>query len=84
MKSPDEMAESFSDMPEAVASTLEIAERCDVEMQLGQLLLPRFPTPEGDEPGEMLRELATEGLRQPLRRPDPGRGHASASTSSSA
>ena len=31
--------------PEAVPTTLEIAERCDVEMQLGQLLLPRFPTP---------------------------------------
>jgi DNA polymerase III subunit alpha len=64
LKSPGEMADSFSDMPEAVASTLEIAERCEVEMQLGQLLLPRFPTPEGVEPGEMLRELATEGLRR--------------------
>jgi DNA polymerase-3 subunit alpha len=63
LKSPGEMAESFSDLPEAVASTLEIAERCRLEMQLGQLLLPRFPTPEGVEPGEMLRELALEGLR---------------------
>ena len=64
LKSSDEMSESFSDMPESVASTLEIAERCEVEMQLGQLLLPRFPTPEGVEPGEMLRELALEGLRK--------------------
>jgi DNA polymerase-3 subunit alpha len=64
LKSPAEMAESFSDMPEAVASTLEIAERCEVEIKLGQLLLPRFPTPEGTEPGEMLRELATGGLRR--------------------
>jgi DNA polymerase III subunit alpha len=63
LKSSDEMAQSFSDMPGAVASTLEIAERCDVEIKLGQLLLPRFPTPEGVDPGEMLRELATEGLR---------------------
>jgi DNA polymerase III subunit alpha len=63
LKSSQEMADSFGDMPEAVASTLEIAERCGVEMQLGQLLLPRFPTPEGTEPGEMLRELALEGLR---------------------
>jgi DNA polymerase III subunit alpha len=63
LKSSDEMAESFSDMPQAVATTLEIAERCQVEIKLGQLLLPRFPTPEGKEPGEMLRELATEGLR---------------------
>jgi DNA polymerase-3 subunit alpha len=64
LKSSDEMSESFGDMPEAVASTLEIAERCEVEMQLGQLLLPRFPTPDGVEPGEMLRELALKGLRQ--------------------
>ena len=64
LKSSDEMAESFSDMPDSVASTLEIAERCDVEMQLGQLLLPRFPTPDGQEPGEMLRELALDGLRE--------------------
>jgi DNA polymerase III subunit alpha len=64
LKSSEEMTESFSDMPESVASTLEIAERCDVEMQLGELLLPRFPTPDGIEPGEMLRNLAIEGLRK--------------------
>jgi DNA polymerase III subunit alpha len=64
LKSNEEMSESFSDMPDAVASTLEIAERCEVEMQLGQLLLPRFPTPDGVEPGEMLRDLALKGLRQ--------------------
>ena len=64
LKSSDEMAESFSDMPDSVASTLEIAERCEVEMKLGQLLLPRFPTPDGVEPGEMLRDLALDGLRK--------------------
>ena len=64
LKSPEEMADSFKQMPEAVASTLEIAERCNVEMELGNLLLPRFPTPEGTEPGEMLRGLAERGLAQ--------------------
>ncbi|MGH2955526.1 MAG: DNA polymerase III subunit alpha, partial [Solirubrobacterales bacterium] len=64
LKSPDELSESFSEMPEAIPSTLEIAERCEVEMELGKLLLPRFPTPEGMEPGEMLREKAGEGLRR--------------------
>ncbi len=73
LKSPDEMSESFSDMPEAVASTLEIAERCQVEIKLGELLLPRFPTPEGVEPGEMLRELATEGLRSRYGDPIPAK-----------
>jgi DNA polymerase-3 subunit alpha len=72
LKSTDEMSESFSDMPEAVASTLEIAERCEVEMTLGELLLPRFPTPGGVEPGEMLRDLALEGLRKRYGDPIPG------------
>jgi DNA polymerase III subunit alpha len=63
LKSSEEMSDSFSDMPDAVATTLEIAERCQVEITLGELLLPRFPTPDGEEPGEMLRRLALEGLR---------------------
>src|SRR4051794_12895 len=72
LKSTDEMSESFSDMPEAVASTLEIAERCEVEMTLGELLLPRFPTPDGVEPGDMLRDLALQGLRKRYGDPIPG------------
>jgi DNA polymerase-3 subunit alpha len=62
LKSSAEMAESFSRWPEAVPTTLEIAERCEVEIELGRLLLPRFPTPEGEEPAVMMRRLATEGL----------------------
>src|SRR4051812_36393635 len=44
LKSAEEMAQSFARWPESVATTLEIAARCNVEMELGQLLLPRFPT----------------------------------------
>jgi len=62
LKSNEELAESFKDMPEAVATTLEIAERCELEMELGKLLLPKFPTDDGVEPGEMLHRLASEGL----------------------
>ncbi len=71
LKSSDEMAESFAPWPDAVPTTLEIAERCDVEIQLGELLLPRFPTPDGSEPEEMLRRLATEGLRRRYSDPPP-------------
>jgi DNA polymerase III subunit alpha len=63
LKSSEEMGESFADWPEAVASTVEIAERCRVEIELGNLLLPRYPTPDGTEPEQMLREIAGEGLR---------------------
>ena len=43
LKSAEEMAESFSEWPEAVPMTLEIAERCEVEIELGKLLLPALP-----------------------------------------
>ena len=62
LKSSEELSQSFSDLPEAVATTTEIAERCELEMELGKLLLPLFPTADGVEPGEMLHELAAEGL----------------------
>ena len=64
LKSPEEMRESFAAWPESVASTVEIAERCEVEIELGKLLLPRFPTPEGEDPSEMLRRLVADGLRR--------------------
>src|SRR4051812_11015207 len=41
-------------------------------MTLGELLLPRFPTPDGVEPGDMLRDLALEGLRKRYGDPIPG------------
>jgi len=64
LKSPAEMAESFASWPESVPATVEIAERCELEIELGKLLLPRFPTPHGEEPAAMLRHLAHEGLRR--------------------
>ena len=71
LKSSEEMAESFAEWPEAIASTVEIAERCNVEIELGKLLLPRFPTPDGSEPEEMLRRIAAEGLRARYGDPPP-------------
>ncbi|HSS03680.1 MAG TPA: DNA polymerase III subunit alpha [Solirubrobacterales bacterium] len=63
LKSNEEMTESFAEWPEAVPTTLEIAERCSLEIELGSLLLPRYPTEDGEEPETMLRRLASEGLR---------------------
>jgi DNA polymerase-3 subunit alpha len=64
LKSSEEMEQAFSEMPEALASTREIADRAEVEIELGKLLLPRFPTENGEEPREMLRRLASEGLKE--------------------
>jgi DNA polymerase-3 subunit alpha len=62
IKSSEEMAESFAEWPEAVPTTLEIAERCAIDIELGKLLLPRYPTETGEEPEAMLRRIAFEGL----------------------
>ena len=71
LKSPAEMADSFSAWPESVPNTLEVAERCEVELELGKLLLPRFPTPGGEDPRDMLHRLAGEGLRRRYGDPPP-------------
>jgi DNA polymerase III subunit alpha len=71
LKSNEEMAESFAEWPEAVPTTLEIAERCQIEIELGKLLLPRYPTPDGSEPEAMLRRIAGEGLRARYGDPPP-------------
>ena len=63
LKSNEEMTSSFAEWPEAVPTTLDIAERCEIDIELGKLLLPRYPTPDGSEPEEMLRRIADEGLR---------------------
>ncbi|MHB1571089.1 MAG: DNA polymerase III subunit alpha, partial [Solirubrobacteraceae bacterium] len=64
LRSSEEMADAFAQWPEAIASTLEIAERCNVELELGRQLIPRFPTPDGEDEGEYLRRLVQEGLRR--------------------
>jgi DNA polymerase-3 subunit alpha len=71
LKSNEEMAADFAAWPEAIASTLEIAARCQIEIELGKLLLPRYPTPDGTEPEAMLRRLAGEGLRARYGDPPP-------------
>src|SRR4051794_32906888 len=69
LRSSEEMAESFAEWPEALASTLEIASRCDVEIELGKQLIPRYETPDGQPEAEYLRTLVDQGLR--LRYGDP-------------
>jgi len=71
LKSNEEMTSSFAEWPEAVPTTLEIAERCQIEIELGKLLLPRYPTPDDSEPGAMLRRIAGEGLRARYGDPPP-------------
>jgi DNA polymerase III subunit alpha len=64
-----EMAGAFAEWPQAIASTIEIAERCNVEIELGKQLIPRFQTPDGSDERDYLRARVQEGLR--LRYGDP-------------
>lgn len=62
LKSPEEMKEEFKDIPEAIANTIVIAERCNVDFKLGEFLLPRYQASDGEDPYSMLFRLANEGL----------------------
>ncbi|HKF13628.1 MAG TPA: DNA polymerase III subunit alpha, partial [Gaiellaceae bacterium] len=71
LKSTQEMQESFAATPEAIASTLEIAERVDVGIELGKQLIPRFDCPDGKDEKAYLRELVMAGLRERYGDPTP-------------
>ncbi len=62
MRSPEEMWEVFSHVPEALENTVKIAERCNVDFEFGKYLIPAFPTPDGKDSTEYLRGLCVEGL----------------------
>ncbi|MBN8770231.1 MAG: DNA polymerase III subunit alpha, partial [Thiobacillus sp.] len=63
-KTPDEMAELFADLPEALANSVEIAKRCNLTLELGKSRLPDFPTPDGMSLDDYMRQRAFEGLHE--------------------
>src|SRR3989440_183355 len=56
------MIEAFADMPEALASTLEVADQVELKLSLGATLLPPFDVPDGLTPDQYLRQLVLKGL----------------------
>lgn len=66
LKTPAEMWELFADLPEALENTVEIAKRCNIEVQLGKYFLPDFPTPGGMGIDDYLRHASFEGLEERL------------------
>ncbi len=64
-KTTEEMLELFADWPTAVRNTLHIADMVDFDLELGKLLLPAFPLPDGfDTPEDYVTHLANVGLRE--------------------
>ncbi|WP_299873173.1 DNA polymerase III subunit alpha [uncultured Cocleimonas sp.] len=64
LRSAAEMEELFSDIPEALENTIEIAKRCNVELTLGKNYLPAFPIPEGMTEGEFFAQESVKGLEE--------------------
>ncbi|WP_454005262.1 DNA polymerase III subunit alpha [Alcaligenes sp. Marseille-Q7550] len=60
----EEMARRFADVPSALENTLEIAKRCNLELELGKPYLPDFPTPDGMTLDDYLVHQAEEGLKK--------------------
>ena len=61
-KTQEEMLADFPGQEDALRRTLEIAERCNVEIELGRILLPHFPMPDGRDAFDYLVELCEKGL----------------------
>ncbi|AJO76863.1 DNA polymerase III subunit alpha [Pseudomonas sp. MRSN 12121] len=66
LKSAEEMAELFSDLPEALENTVEIAKRCNIDVKLGKHFLPNFPIPDGMTIDEYFRKVSFDGLEERL------------------
>jgi DNA polymerase-3 subunit alpha len=68
-KTPQEMLADFAGRDGALRRTLEIAERCNVEIELGKILLPHFPVPDGRDAFDYLVELCEKGLERRYDKP---------------
>ena len=62
LRSAEEMKARFAEMPEAVKNTLEVAEKCNVEIEFGKLHYPVFHPPEHFTREGYLRQWLAEGL----------------------
>ena len=64
LRSPEEMARLFAEVPESLSNTLLIAERCNVNLNVKDYRLPRFEVPEGQTAETYLRVLCEDGLKR--------------------
>ena len=66
LRTPAEMQALFEDIPEALENTVEIARRCNLELELGKNYLPDFPIPDGSSISSYFKLQAQEGLERRL------------------
>lgn len=63
MKSPEEMKGLFIQYPEAIENSAKIAEKCNVEIELGKWILPHFQVPDGETPTSFLKKTVHERIK---------------------
>jgi len=66
LRDNEEMVSLFEDIPEAITNTVEIAKRCNVQLTIGENVLPEFPIPEEMTPEEYMRQQSEQGLQRRL------------------
>ncbi len=66
LRSSEDMLALFADIPEALENTVEIAKRCNLELELGKNYLPDFPVPEGLTLNELMARESSLGLEERL------------------
>jgi len=72
LKSAEQMKAAFPDDPDAIAATLDVAERCNLELEFGKIHLPYYEPPAGTTQQDYLRQLCARGLEGRYgARPDP-------------
>ena len=64
LKSPEEMAKDFIDLPEAIENTQKLADRCEIEIKIGEWYFPKLDLPEGKTAGDVLKERAFAGCKE--------------------
>src|SRR5882762_10051705 len=69
LKTPEEMRTAFADLPDALASTIDVADMVDLKLHLGATLLPPFDVPDGLSPDQYLRKLVEDGMRWRFEKP---------------
>jgi DNA polymerase-3 subunit alpha len=70
LKSPEEMAEMFKDVPQAIENSNKIADMCDLELEFGRLHLPEIDIPDEMTPFQYLEDLCRKGLPKYYPEPD--------------
>ncbi|MBI2845636.1 MAG: DNA polymerase III subunit alpha [Chloroflexi bacterium] len=71
LRTPQEIADLFPELPQALVSTLEIAEKCEVNFDFGRFRLPHFPLPAGVSADQYLKRLCEEGIPRCYPLPSP-------------